>query len=652
MMRIAVFGNCQSHELARALGLMLDGAEVEACDPQGLARLDAAGLRRLADADLVLAQRNFDFGPDMAPAEGKPVLFPRIAFRGFHPDMIYVQQGGRNQAMAFGFYHSAIAFAAHRLGIGLAETLRLYTDAVFDRLGYHDRFAEARGQLLAEGERCGLPLEHEIGRWLRGGAFMHTINHPSFRVMGGLARLLVDRLGLKARLRTPEDFAEDGLREGAVWAVYPPIAARLGIEGSYAFKAPKARGGRVAGLEAFVAASFAFYDAARDKALSAPAVDLDACERAFAAALAPATADPGPTDARAAPTPNRSARRNPYLGLPPHQFWRKAVSDVALADIDPVVEAPFTIARTDRLGSAGSCFAQHIARTLQRSGYNYFVPEAAPQGMPDDEAARLNFGVFSARFGNIYTARQLVQLFDRAHGRFTPADRAWMRPDGRWADPFRPQIEPEGFATEAGVEAAREVHLAAVRRLFAEVDVFVFTLGLTEAWAATGDSAVFPLAPGVAAGAPDPERYRFVNFTAAEVEADMLAFLDRLRGVNPRARVVLTVSPVPLVATYEPRSVIVSTCASKSALRVAAEQVCRARPGVAYYPSYELITGPFSRGAYFEDDLRNVTPEGVAHAMRLFVRHYGEPEAVAADAAAPDALFDVVCEEERLDTGS
>ena len=32
---------------------------------------------------------------------------------------------------------------------------------------------------------------------------------------------------------------------------------------------------------------------------------------------------------------------------------------------------------------------------------------------------------------------------------------------------------------------------------FRDLDVFVFTLGLTEAWVAKADGAVFPLAPGV-----------------------------------------------------------------------------------------------------------------------------------------------------------
>ncbi|MES2303044.1 MAG: GSCFA domain-containing protein, partial [Pseudomonadota bacterium] len=83
-----------------------------------------------------------------------------------------------------------------------------------------------------------------------------------------------------------------------------------------------------------------------------------------------------------------------------------------------------------------------------------------------------------------------------------------------------------------------------------------------------------------------------------------------------------TVSPVPLVATAENRHALVATTYSKSVLRVVAEEVARTDSRVEYFPSYEIITGSYSRGRYFESDLRSVTPEGVAHVMRVFMKHF------------------------------
>jgi hypothetical protein len=354
---------------------------------------------------------------------------------------------------------------------------------------------------------------------------------------------------------------------------------------------------------------------------------------------------------------------SPYSGLPDYQFWRRAVERPALEDLDPVVRTNFAIGREDKVATAGSCFAQHIAKALHRDGFTYMVIDADPK-VPVAQAQQRGFGMYSARYGNVYTARQLVQLFDRAHGAFTPLDKAWKRSDGRYVDPFRPQIEPEGFATQAEVVRETRKHLQDVGRLFAELDVFVFTLGLTEAWRRRADGAVFPLAPGVVAGALDRDLYEFVNFDGREVLSDLQAFLLRLRGVNPSARVILTVSPVPLIATYEDRHVLVSTTHSKAVLRAAAGKFAEAARGVDYFPSYEIITGPASRGLYYDDDLRSIRPEGVAHVMKVFFRHYapGEGEAAVSPHAAPasrrnpsdaereaSVLDGIVCDEEALD---
>ena len=161
-----------------------------------------------------------------------------------------------------------------------------------------------------------------------------------------------------------------------------------------------------------------------------------------------------------------------------------------------------------------------------------------------------------------------------------------------------------------------------MRKAFETLDVFVFTLGLTELWRSREDGAAFPLCPGVAGGDYSPARHEFVNLGVDEVVADMTAFLGDLRAVNPAARVILTVSPVPLVATAEPRHVVASTMYSKSALRVACDMLSRSLSQVAYFPSYEIVAGGYAPTDYFAPDRRSVTQQGVAHVMRVFERHY------------------------------
>ncbi len=352
---------------------------------------------------------------------------------------------------------------------------------------------------------------------------------------------------------------------------------------------------------------------------------------------------------------------HPYTNVPARAHWRRSISRVPYAEVDPVGTPRFSIGRDDKVATAGSCFAQHIARHLKSGGFCYYVAEDAHPIFSPYYAEMFNFGLFSARYGNIYTSRQLVQLFERAHGQFVPDEEAWLEPDGSYVDPFRPTCNPGGFASLAELRGDRDQHLAAVRTMFHELDVFVFTLGLTECWRARSDGATYPVCPGTAGGTFDGAKYEFVNLTAEDVIADLRKFLGYLASVNPSARVVLTVSPVPLVATAEDRHVLASTTLSKSVLRLAADVISREHANTAYFESYEIITGNFNRGRYFGDDLRSVTEEGVSHVMRLFLKHYagvddGQIEASVAPAPAQDSFINdmrnamaVICDEEALD---
>jgi hypothetical protein len=340
----------------------------------------------------------------------------------------------------------------------------------------------------------------------------------------------------------------------------------------------------------------------------------------------------------------------PYRDLPDHQFWRRSIASVEAHRIDPVVRTRFRIALTDRIATAGSCFAQHIARRLQRIGDYYLVVEDGAD-LPEADRAARQYGLFSARYGNIYTAAQLWQLWREAYGEWTPEENAWPGRDGGWVDPFRPTVET--FERREAVAIDRTKHLAAVRQLLENCDILIFTLGLTEAWRSLRDGAVYPLAPGVAGGTYDPASHGFVNYSASEVEETLDHFLAAAKQRNPRLRVILTVSPVPLAATFEDRSVLVSTTYSKAALRVAAEAVIRRHDWVDYFPSYEIITGSPTGGLYYGPDDREVNPLGVAHVMRLFQRHYIDGDdasatsaAVTADATTDDA---VICDEALID---
>jgi hypothetical protein len=351
---------------------------------------------------------------------------------------------------------------------------------------------------------------------------------------------------------------------------------------------------------------------------------------------------------------------HPYKNLPNHCFWRRTHSVSSMDQVDPVVSAPFRVKTNDSVATAGSCFAQHIARHLDACGFGYMVTEKAHPLIPPPVARDHNYGIFTARYGNIYTPRQLLQLFNRAYRLFTPVDDVWTTDDGRYLDPYRPTIEPRGFASKRELELDRERHFKAVRDAFERSTVFVFTFGLTEAFINAADGAVYPICPGVAGGQFDESRHVFKNFSVHEVVADFLEFVDRVREKNSALKFIVTVSPVPLVATAEDRSVITSTAYSKSVLRVACEEIVKARPSVAYFPSFEIVTGNYTRGRYFTDDLRTVSDAGVQHVMTLFMRHFADraeqkpakPDGMDSDNREFEQIetaLEIICDEELLD---
>ncbi|WP_435655296.1 GSCFA domain-containing protein [Brucella pituitosa] len=315
---------------------------------------------------------------------------------------------------------------------------------------------------------------------------------------------------------------------------------------------------------------------------------------------------------------------HPYNDIKDYQHWVRSFRGVEIRDVDPTVDSNIKIGKADAIVTAGSCFAQHISRRLAKSGYNYLVTEKLPETLnkfaPKDIIDKHNYGTYTARYGNIYTPRQLLQLFLRAYGIFNPVENYWLDKKQRFIDPFRPQIQPGGFNSLEELVADREVHYNAVRTAFERADWFVFTLGLTETFVNKFDGSVYPVAPGVAGGEFDKDQHEFVNFDVAAVYHDLEEFYKLLKTVNRNCRVLVTVSPVPLMATKEDRHVLVSTTYSKSVLRVCCDMFERAYKDVMYFPSYEIITGNFTKGEYYEGDLRLVKDAGVDHVMRLFLK--------------------------------
>jgi FkbH-like protein len=308
--------------------------------------------------------------------------------------------------------------------------------------------------------------------------------------------------------------------------------------------------------------------------------------------------------------------------------------------------AAFRLSPGTLVVSAGSGFARHLPEYLRQHGLTYLVTESAHPIVPKAMAIACGYGEYSARYGDIYTSRHLLQLVRRARGVFQPYDDRWEL-DGRYFDPFRPSIQPEGFASEREFEAERCQHLAAVRQAFERMDVFVVTLRDTSAWASTVDGAVYPLQRSEVVSAYDPHRYERIELSTLDVIADLTALLTELRGLNAGVRLVLTTSPERTTTGLTGNSG--SETRSKAVLRAALREVA-GLPGVAYFPAYEVLTES-SRERH--DDPTAGAGEGVERSLRLFLRWAGRtPERQPAPARPGDDAASVWDTLERAQTAS
>jgi hypothetical protein len=181
------------------------------------------------------------------------------------------------------------------------------------------------------------------------------------------------------------------------------------------------------------------------------------------------------------------------------------------------------------------------------------------------------------------------------------------------------------------------------------MDAFIFTLGLTEAWVNKHNDRAYPTAPGTIAGSYDPEVHAFKNFAYNEVYDDFVEFYSLVRRHKPDFKVLLTVSPVPLTATATDNHVLLATTYSKSVLRAVAGALAYNFRHIDYFPSYELIASPWSRGSFYDTNLRSVTATGVAAVMRIFFDQHRTAQSMQRFEEQPLSADEVICEDVLLD---
>lgn len=308
-------------------------------------------------------------------------------------------------------------------------------------------------------------------------------------------------------------------------------------------------------------------------------------------------------------------------------FWPNPKRDPSrtIYDTLPYIENLGLITKETPVGSAGSCFAFEFARNLQRRGFNYVVTEteaedAASGVYVDGYDPKNPYARFSANYGILFNTPSFRQLAEKAFDVRRP--RRILVPShlqvGKaekipiFVDPFRENVY---FRTREAYEANYEKHMNAIREAFLRSEFFVVTLGLNECWEFVPDGSVLSRNPR------ELDLYPLIRRRVLSVEenvANIQALIDIVRAHNSNFKLIISVSPIPFLATTRgnEQHVVVANAHSKAVLRVAAEELVKANREAFYFPSYELVTvctqNPWS------PDGRHVTDETVERVMQLF----------------------------------
>jgi hypothetical protein len=303
------------------------------------------------------------------------------------------------------------------------------------------------------------------------------------------------------------------------------------------------------------------------------------------------------------------------------QVWPGSFENPPVDGNFPAPEAGrFTISPSTPIASMGSCFAREIKRRLIQRDYNYITEETY-------HPASLHA---SAAWERVYNTHCMRQIFEYTFEQWNPDLRWWLAPKSKKIqDPYRRVILYDNLGA---AEEDFEQHRIHSRRALEKAEVLILTLGLTEIWQDTSDGAVIclPAGPYVKEGG-DMSRYRF-RVSRYEENLKNLERIHEIMAVrNPDCKILITVSPVNLWATFRRDIDVVSaSCNSKATLRAVADEFTVHHENVFYFPAFEMATiyQPLSGLTYFSEGRQNfhVNKQTVKFIMQHFFKFFSPAE--------------------------
>ncbi|MEY8203537.1 MAG: GSCFA domain-containing protein [Bermanella sp.] len=291
-------------------------------------------------------------------------------------------------------------------------------------------------------------------------------------------------------------------------------------------------------------------------------------------------------------------------------------------DMVPYVNTHKIMNKQTPIGSAGSCFAVEISEVLQEEKFNYVITELGD--LPEKEAYIDGYEVgsgkamYSANFGILFNTPSLKQIAEKAFAEKEFTKYLFQGENGLYSDPYRENVF---FANKENYLRDYPKHVEAIKQVLLQSEVFIFTAGLNECWQLFDGSVI--------SRNPKNGFYHLIEhrvLTVQENVDNIMAFFNLVKRHNPKFKLILTLSPVPLLATGRGAThhILEANTHSKAVLKVALEEVVKQHPDIYYLPSYELVTECMPNP--WKPDHRHVTAETVSKVIAMFKEIFVEGE--------------------------
>lgn len=297
-----------------------------------------------------------------------------------------------------------------------------------------------------------------------------------------------------------------------------------------------------------------------------------------------------------------------------------AVERVRQRVFRPGVNVTRKIKPDDTIFTIGSCFARQAERTLHAQGYSALSLVDGKWDFDLTEAAKTGFV-------NRYNTGSILRELEWASGeRDFPEDAIVRVRFGRFVDLHSHPVH--------GAEASRIVidRRRKLTEYFSQVyqaSLVTITLGLIECWYDKSLEDYINFAPIFGNHGnkkpllKDPRRFEFRVLGFEENMENLERIFALLKRHNPGCHIIVTVSPVSLMATFSHRDVVVANCMSKSMLRACAETWQSRHPDeIDYFPSYEMATMSDRRLVWQRDGMHiqpDFASEIIAHFADSFI---------------------------------